>query len=367
MAQETKVGLVVGLGFIVCFAMILANRGGADRIRPQMPYQLFSGPTAPSGTSSSLLPEQHAQSLRNDPRRSDARPHAAAKPSAVEPTGTGRPDPGTAGDPDRFSRRRPIPRPQDVAEPESAVADRTTDSGVTLLAGGPAPETESPERAPATHHAEPVVERADKGAPLPAALAPYAEQFEKKPPRDEAAATVAAAAPTPGEAEHVVASGDTLTKIARRYYGSTGKDTVDALYAANRTVLNSPNAAPVGRTLRLPVIGGKAPRGKSAEAGTKPGRDAGPEDAQPDRDAVAKTGKAGREPAPALAKNDRPAYRKYTVQKGDLLSTIAQKQLGSAQRWKEIVALNKNLCSNAHNLPCGAEIRIPAETLADAR
>ena len=38
MASETKVGLLVGLGFIVCFAVSLANRGREEQISAQLPY-----------------------------------------------------------------------------------------------------------------------------------------------------------------------------------------------------------------------------------------------------------------------------------------------------------------------------------------
>ena len=36
MARETKIGLLVGMGFIVCFAIILSNRGGETPSDPSL-------------------------------------------------------------------------------------------------------------------------------------------------------------------------------------------------------------------------------------------------------------------------------------------------------------------------------------------
>ena len=38
MARETKVGLLAGLAFIICFAIILANRGRQHLIPAQLTY-----------------------------------------------------------------------------------------------------------------------------------------------------------------------------------------------------------------------------------------------------------------------------------------------------------------------------------------
>ena len=40
MARETKVGLLAGLAFILCFAIILANRGRQEAVTTHLPYQV---------------------------------------------------------------------------------------------------------------------------------------------------------------------------------------------------------------------------------------------------------------------------------------------------------------------------------------
>lgn len=56
----------------------------------------------------------------------------------------------------------------------------------------------------------------------------------------------------PRDAEYVVASGDTLSAISQRVYGTTAH--TDALFRANRDRLASPNALKVGQVLVIPPI-----------------------------------------------------------------------------------------------------------------
>jgi nucleoid-associated protein YgaU len=53
-----------------------------------------------------------------------------------------------------------------------------------------------------------------------------------------------------GPRTHVIGLGDTLGKIAKRYYGSA--DRWPEIYEANRDVLRDPNRLPVTVTIRIP-------------------------------------------------------------------------------------------------------------------
>ena len=55
----------------------------------------------------------------------------------------------------------------------------------------------------------------------------------------------------------------------------------------------------------------------------------------------------------------RPRTRRYVIQEGDLLESIAREHLGSRNRWREIVELNPGL--NPRNLKLGHTIRLPAK------
>lgn len=69
--------------------------------------------------------------------------------------------------------------------------------------------------------------------------------------------TAPASQTRPGSAQkhqiyHVVA-GDTLSKIATKYYGDSGK--WDAIYEANKDMMRSPGDLKVGQTLVIPALG----------------------------------------------------------------------------------------------------------------
>lgn len=59
-----------------------------------------------------------------------------------------------------------------------------------------------------------------------------------------------AASPSAGPRSHIIAPGDSLGKIARRYYGSSER--WNEIYRANRNILSDPNKLPIGASLRIP-------------------------------------------------------------------------------------------------------------------
>ncbi|MEZ6019308.1 MAG: LysM peptidoglycan-binding domain-containing protein [Planctomycetota bacterium] len=108
---------------------------------------------------------------------------------------------------------------------------------------------------------------------------------------------------------YTVVSGDSLERIARRQLGDAGRwGEIQRLNG-----IENPKAIRVGQVLRLP---------EGAPA--------------------AKVNQAAETPAPSTRPTSGAAGT-YTVQSGDVLSRIAQKQLGSAKRYTEILALNPGL------------------------
>jgi nucleoid-associated protein YgaU len=67
---------------------------------------------------------------------------------------------------------------------------------------------------------------------------------------DEKSAAPAAAADNPYTQTHVVVPGDTLSKIAQKYYGDASL--YPKIFQANRDVLNDPNKISPGQKLRIP-------------------------------------------------------------------------------------------------------------------
>ena len=51
----------------------------------------------------------------------------------------------------------------------------------------------------------------------------------------------------------------------------------------------------------------------------------------------------------------------YTVREGDTLSKIAQEQLGDASRWPEIFVLNRHIIRDPDEIFPGQELTLPSE------
>jgi len=64
---------------------------------------------------------------------------------------------------------------------------------------------------------------------------------------------------------------------------------------------------------------------------------------------------------PTEKKEQIPTYRTYTVQKGDTLAKISQKQYGTAKKWQLILQANKDKITNINNVKVGTELSIPED------
>ena len=130
---------------------------------------------------------------------------------------------------------------------------------------------------------------------------------------------------------HIVRRGETLWSIAERYYG-TGFVHEDLL-AYNRSRVRTVKDISPGLNLLIPDRSelGLAPRTHASNTQSKI--------------------------APPAAKM---APRSYTVRKGDTLSEISQKLLGTSKRWEEILALNDDKLDEATDIAIGMTLKIPA-------
>jgi murein DD-endopeptidase MepM/ murein hydrolase activator NlpD len=119
-----------------------------------------------------------------------------------------------------------------------------------------------------------------------------------------------------------VQRGDSLSRLAQRHLGNSGR--WREIYEANRDKISNPNVIYPGQVLRLP--GGSAPA-----------------------------------PAPA----PKPTGS-VTVQRGDTLSKIAQRTLGSADRWRELYEANRDKISNPNIVWPGMTLRVPGGSSSPA-
>lgn len=193
---------------------------------------------------------------------------------------------------------------------------------------------------------EPRTQPAPRGEPARTTRGPVAEGIEfgtrrrnetRKPPRTTAGAQpVSTVRPDPkpaqepaadGAAVYIVASGDSLERIARKMLGKGSR--WPELQALNGGV--DPLKLHVGMKLKLP-----------SAAQPTPG-----------------TGRTALEPAadPKPAAPAQASQRTYVVQPGDILGRIAQRELGSAKLWHQIVELNPKV--NPDRLLVGARLVLP--------
>lgn len=171
---------------------------------------------------------------------------------------------------------------------------------------------------------------------------------------------------------HEVKSGDKLFRIAAKYYGDGSLWEALAEYNKARV----PNASVLRQGVRLDI----PPKDVLLGEAVMPPAGSTPPKANSSRSAPERTGgRPDAEKAPvidrSLVKNDKtkpeatkgekekekkPAMTTYKVARGDDLSTIAQKLLGSAKRARELYQFNKDVLADEHTLIAGTVLKIPA-------
>jgi nucleoid-associated protein YgaU/transposase len=146
---------------------------------------------------------------------------------------------------------------------------------------------------------------------------------------DPSRASESAAAPSDASApvmRYTVQPGDTLTAVARRFYGDNA-DALDQLVQAN--------------------LGRQMPDGRTFA------------DANQIRPGWVLT-----LPQPTPAAYERDGQRWYVVQPGDTLSTIAARLLGSDNRWPELYALNSDRIKTPSRIGVGLALQVPGSQQA---
>lgn len=135
---------------------------------------------------------------------------------------------------------------------------------------------------------------------------------------------------TPPQRTHLVKDDESLWEIAEQYYrdGTQWKK----LAAANPQAVNSKGHVRAGVTLTIPDTRA-APPPEARQATAPPPRE---------------------QPAAGMR-------RTYTVQRGDTLSEIAMRELGSARRTREILDLNRDRIDEADQIRVGMVLRLPAK------
>ena len=358
MAFETKAGLLVGVGFIVCFAVVLSHRGRGDEASARMAYHVLSQHGEKRVTRATTIPNAFAR-----PRSSG---HPLFRPAAregVHQVDAGRLQPRRSAaawsvGPDAALQRVSLNQKGRSAKTNRPAsrhrpAKPTSDSNLHNARGRGAAAESTHDRRPALNEdrSSPAVNweslfGSDKVAPV-TAEPPTRSVEPPSPERTQVRAQLPRTAP-PQERRYVVAQRDTLWGVARKAYGTANRAIVEAIYEANRDRLRSMDDLRPGMELALPHI---ERAGDAAETGV--GQPA-PARQQP-------SARPSRQHRNGAA-NQPIEIQYYNVQQGDRYATIAEKFLGDKARWPEIHALNKDIFPDPGRIQHGVRIRVPIRT-----
>lgn len=403
MTRETKIGLLIGLGFIVVFAVLLSHTGpvpqAGDSRLADLPQPSRTTPSSTLSTPQPLVPSTTAHSLLQPPAETGTSPDSTPA-EGIENLFTA-PEEGFAT----------LPRPESLDLDLTARSgititpsndDETTFGGIVRVAPVPVPGVREELPAQTPEPEEVAVVQNDAPA-IPAAT------------EESGSGTVQpVAAPAVEVKEYVVRKGDSLVKIAKDQLGSSSPEMVDAIVKANADQIKDRHMVREGQKIRMPVLPAKlrdmvepvasvggprspepAPAAVSSDvkpvesvSANRTSHTLPPIDASRSRglDAIAEAinGKGGQRQAPRAIKAPkdaaaptevagsrkdssiaRMASDRYVVQPSDTLMDIAKRELGSSNRWKEIEKLNKNI--DPRKIRPGVELKMPkrAQPLTD--
>ncbi len=148
---------------------------------------------------------------------------------------------------------------------------------------------------------------------------------------------------------YVVENGDSLSTIAKKFYGDLQGNrlvNIKAIFEVNKNTLASPDALQVGQKLVIPPLAG------SNNASSPSSVLSGP--------AFEKVDSIGKRHLAQTSPSTKQAGI-YVVQDGDSLWEIAAEKLGDGSRYKEIAKLNSDILAGEDLLEVGLKLKLPAQ------
>jgi nucleoid-associated protein YgaU len=303
MTRETKIGLLVGLAFIIVIGILLSDHMTSTNEPPLAPLQLAGN---------------NARSALGQPATDNAPPVVVTPPN-VSPV-------QTVMTRDELTPRRAVQPQQSPVTLSGQDAVASNQGNTSRSSNVPAALADAARR-----NGEELVDGA--GQPLAIGDATQQQATAPQPAKTATAGTYKAEA------------GDSLTKIATKVYGTSTKALRDGIINANPSLKDNPNKIVVGKTYVIPPQNGTAPTNTTAVLPTP----------APTTPTAAKT-----DDKPAAVEHV------YVVQQGDTLWSIARDEVGNAGAVAAIRELNQDVLKGSDRVRPNMKLKLPAKAVASA-
>jgi len=318
MTRETKIGLLVGLAFIILFGIILSEKGTA----PEQRTTFIAARTPPPLEMPTS--EEHTNVIQPLAPTNDLRQGTDISPSPA-------------------SDHRTAPLPTDTQPGPASVENKPAETPSKLK-----------------DYLPPKAEKAIVQVP-PANPSPAGGDSLPKVDMVQAAEDKVKETEKAAFASHQVQSGETLAGICRQYYPGRAYTMIETVMKLNS--IDKPERLRAGEMLKLPVEAAEGPTpiaSKSTPAGTTRLEQVtvkvpvSPADGTkgvfqpPSKELVHKV------LPPAAMK-----VKTYVIQPNDTLSKIARQFYGHESAWKQVYEFNRKSIQDPHQLRNGLEIRLP--------
>ncbi len=343
MTRETKIGLLVGLAFIIVIGILLSDHLTSSTEPPQASLgqvgnnvrqtTVTPGATAPPITAVVTPQVQPQQPVMTQQEANRPQPVQIINvgPTQSQPQ---QPRSVVAIQPPAQPQQRQQPQPQDeVAQNDNSSNDVPITRTPTVKGsiGDVAQQVGEPL---VGLHGETVTTSNGNSSSNPS-------QTQKQP------VIVATNAGKQYKAEE----GDSVSSMARKFMGANTKANRDAIVAANPSLQANPDRIISGHTYLIPnAVDSSASSQQPTQAPVQPSTPAAPS-------------------KPQTASSDSsssPNDNVYVVKAGDNLSKIAVMQCGDGGAVTAIKDLNKDILKDSDVIQVGMKLRLPSKPLASA-
>jgi len=329
MTRETKIGLLVGLAFIIVIGILLSDHLSSTSEPPpaqlaQAGASVRQGVNAPGvsnvGAPVFIAPQQ---------------PQFVGQPVPTQEELTAKPKPSP------LIGIGPVSTNNHVETSGQAPPSIQPQPPVTFVQPDGSDQGKAPENNPQS--VDPLTEIANRAGEPIIGLTGGSDTNQSGLANNNGAQP---AAPLPnGFKEYKAGEGDTVSRMASKFLGENTPANRDLIVKANPSLTKNPDIVVAGRTYRIPIT-------------------------QPAQSAVANATKSSPPTKTEIAKAQVipvSTETTYTVKSGDSLWKIANTELGNPGAVEAIKDLNGDTLKGGETVTVGMKLKLPAKPIASAQ